>query len=248
MIDYNKFYNDGFVILDNVLSTDDTDYLKSKINKILTIQRGELSEDILKEIGEINMCRAPLLYDKFFISLLEKPFVKQICKEILGDYFILQLQNAIVIPPNQKHHQSFYHRDIIHQDFTSSKPLGINIYFCLDDYTADNGGTTFIKGSHKQEKLVVKNETTPEVKAGSVIIFNSMVYHKAGSNTTDRFRYGINTMYTLSFLKQQIDFPTFFGDKYKDNTFLNQIFGYKSREFKSVIDFRQTRYNKIKSE
>lgn len=248
MIDYKRFYEDGFIILDDVISKDDIDYLKVKINKVLTVQRKELSENILKEIGEINMCRAPLLYDKFFISLLQRPFVKQICEEILGDYFILQLQNAIVIPPNQKHHQSFYHRDIIHQKFTSSKPLGINIYFCLDDYTEDNGGTTFIKGSHKQDELIIENEITPRVKAGSAILFNSMVYHKAGNNSTDRFRYGINTMYTLPFLKQQIDFPTFFGDQYKDDNYLSQIFGYRSREFKSVLDFRQTRYNKIKSE
>lgn len=254
MIDFNKFYEDGFIVLEDALTSDDLSLLKDKINNVLSIQRNEFDQQKLSEIGEINMCRAPLLYDSYFISLLDKPFVKKICQKILGDYYILQLQNAIVIPPNQTHHQSFYHRDIIHQEFTSSKPLGINIYYCLDTYTEENGGTTFLRGSHKQDKLPLPNdlrtrgEITPTVKAGSVIVFDSMVYHKAGSNSTDQFRYGINTMYTLPFLKQQMDFSTIFGKKYKNDPYLSQIFGYKSREFKSVTDFRQTRYDKIKGE
>ena len=52
--------------------------------------------------------------------------VQKIVETILGEYAILNLQNSIIISPHNSHHQSFYHRDIIHQDFTSSKPLIIS--------------------------------------------------------------------------------------------------------------------------
>lgn len=249
MIDLKEFSRQGYTVVKNILSSDEINILKDKLNLIQRIQINEFGKDNLEKINELGSIRCPLLYDAYFINLLKIPSIIEYIESILGNYYVLSLQNSIIVEPNKTHHQSFYHRDIIHQDFTSSKPLGVNVYFCLDDYSLSNGGTTFIPKSHLMEKFPkVYKEETLEAKAGDVIFFNSMIYHKAGSNSSNDFRYGINHMYVLPFVKQQINLPLALDGKYSNEPILNRILGYLSKEYNSVLDFRQSRYNKLINE
>lgn len=249
MINLEEFNRKGYTVVKNVLSPDDITTLKRKLNKIQKQQINEFSLNKIKTINEQGSVRCPLLYDDYFLNLLTIPQIMEYVESILGDYYILSLQNSIIIEPSKIHHQSFYHRDIIHQNFTSSKPLGVNVYFCLDDYNEKSGGTTFIPGSHLIENFPPHpQEESPKVEAGSVILFNSMIYHKAGYNTSDNYRYGINHMYVLPFIKQQINLPLALNGKHSQDFPLNRILGYLSKEYNNVLDFRQTRYNKLINE
>lgn len=245
----NNFYNLGYEIIDDVLSSNDIKILKEKLNLIHKTQKEEFNEEKLKLIGEENLVRFPFLYDSYFLNLIYNPKIQEIIKVILGEYAILSLQNSIIIPPHNSHHQSFYHRDIIYQDFTSSKPLGINLYYCLDEYNKETGGTCFIPKSHKFENFPKTYiEETPQVHAGSLIIFDSMIYHKAGINYSDNFRYGINHMITLPFIKQQIDLPQILGEDYTDDLKLKRLLGYSSKEYKSINHLRNERIKKLLNE
>jgi ectoine hydroxylase-related dioxygenase (phytanoyl-CoA dioxygenase family) len=193
------------------------------------------------------MVRSPFLYDSSFINIFYNDFVSNLVTSILGKFAILSLQNGIVLRSNTEHHQSFFHRDLIYQNFTTSKPISINIYYCLDDYDINNGGTTFMIGSHKKEYFINEGEQiTPKIKSGSVILFDSMLFHKAGSNTSSRDRFGINNMFTLPFVKQQINYSNIL--KPTNDKKLNQFLGFKSREFFDVKDFRNYRLNRMLNE
>lgn len=244
---YEQFYEQGFQIIPNVLDSLQVSLYKKKILDVYQLQTEEIGLYKLKSIQEENVARSPFLYDQDFIEIFYNKHTKTIVNQILGEYAILSLQNAIFVPPNKKHHQSKYHRDIIHQDFVSSRPLGINLYYCLDDYSEINGGTTFIPRSHK-EKAFPKTfkEIVPEVSAGSVILFDSMIYHKAGQNLTENIRFGINNMYTLPFIKQQIAYPSCIS-KYDDPK-LNRMLGFESLEHKSVKQFRNFRLQRVNNE
>ena len=243
-MEYEDFKKKGFQVFPAILSDERILAYKNRLTDVYKEQVDEFGEDNLAKIGEQNVVRSPFLYDESFRDVFYNNFTKKVVKDILGDHAILSLQNAIFIPPYQSHHQSFFHRDIIYQEFTSSRPLSINLYYCLDDYSEDNGGTSFMPASHKQEKLPLdQNEETPTVKAGSVILFNSMVYHKAGNNQTNQTRCGINNMFTLPFIKQQIKYPHCLKDKTEDKV-LNRLLGFESNEFLSVSDFRNYRLNR----
>ena len=245
---YKEFYNKGFQIFDNVLDDKQINFYKDNLSKIYNFQVKKFGINKIKLIGEENTVRSPFLYNYEFSKLFLSDHTKTIVRDILGEYAILSLQNGIIVPPEKTHHQSFYHRDIIHQDFTSSKPLAINIYYCLDNYNKKNGGTTFIPYSHKDENFDIKRkEETPEIKAGSMILFNSMIYHKANSNTTNYSRSGINNMFSLPFIKQQINYPYCLKNKVKDKD-SRRLLGYYSREFLSVEDFREYRLQRINNE
>lgn len=246
MIDLKDFYEKGYAVAECVLPLDEINLFKKRIDEVFKLQKKEFDEDFLSKIGEEGIVRFPFLYDPIFLSLFTRKDILSIVQLILGEHCILSLQNSIIVSPKKLHHQSFFHRDVIHQDFTSSKPIGVNVYYCLDEYSEHNGGTCFILGSHKMEKLPKKiEETIPRIKAGSVLFFDSMIYHKAGQNKSDSYRYGINHMFVLPFMKQQIDVPFFLGDDYSADDTTLRLLGYFSKEYKSVIDFRKSRYKKI---
>jgi ectoine hydroxylase-related dioxygenase (phytanoyl-CoA dioxygenase family) len=244
---YEEFYEKGYQVIPSVLPKDQISLFKNKILEVYQTQEREFGPDNMRIVGEENVTRSPFLYDSGFVKIFYSDFTMRIIKQILGDYAVLSLQNAIFIPGKQKHHQSFFHRDIIHQDFTSSRPLGINLYYCLDDYNEDNGGTVFLPRSHKSENIPpTETAECPIAEAGSVILFDSMVYHRSGFNGTCSTRFGINNMYTLPFVKQQINYPYFLKHKTEDSR-LNRLLGFESKEFQSVLDFREYRLSRSKN-
>lgn len=244
---HDSFYNLGFQIFENVLTEEEIKFYKERLSKVYNQQVDEFGLDNLSLINEENMVRSPFLYDSSFINIFYNDFVSNLVTNILGKFAILSLQNGIVLRSNTEHHQSFFHRDLIYQNFTTSKPIAINIYYCLDNYGQHNGGTVFMEGSHKKESFDISlKQTTPQVKAGSIILFDSMVFHKAGNNLSGQDRFGINNMFTLPFVKQQIRYPSTIAST--DDPQLNQLLGFKSTEFFSVQDFRNYRLKRVLDE
>ena len=240
---FSEFYHKGFQVFPDILSLSEVERYSNKIEEVYEKQLSEFGDDSLGLIGERNMARALFLYDSGFYNIFYNEFTLSIVRQILGDYAILSLQNGIIVRPNQDHHQSFYHRDIIYQEFVSSRPLSINLFYCLGEFNQDSGGTIFIPESHKREKLGDEEGITPECSPGSVILFDSMVFHKAGINTTKNTRYGVNNMYTLPFIKQQISYPNFLNER-PDDRVLSRMLGFESKEFLSVRDFRNYRMSR----
>jgi len=71
----------------------------------------------------------------------------------------------------------------------SKDPQGLNVAWCLDDFTEENGATRFVPGSHKLNRAPTAEdagaETLPmEAEAGSIVVFESRVWHKTGNNRT----------------------------------------------------------------
>jgi ectoine hydroxylase-related dioxygenase (phytanoyl-CoA dioxygenase family) len=90
----------------------------------------------------------------------------------------------------------------------------LNALFCLDPFTAQNGGTYVVPASHKVADFPSDAAITScQISApeGSFIIMDSMVFHRGGVNATDRPRRAVNPAYSIPFIRQQIDLPAALG-------------------------------------
>ncbi len=236
----------GFTTIENILSTKELEIYRTKIDTIYKIQEESFGKENLNSINEILMCRVPLKYDDYFINIATTPIVMEIIKKILGEFFILNLQNAIINTPNKKHHQSSWHRDLPYQNFVISSPIAINALFCIDDFSVQSGGTVLLPHSHKSQNFpsdeyLAKNSITPDLKAGTVIIFDSMLFHKAGYNSSKNIRRAVNHIYTIPIMKQFYNFPKLLNSKFKDDSFLKQLLGYTSQTPLDDVEWRENR-------
>jgi ectoine hydroxylase-related dioxygenase (phytanoyl-CoA dioxygenase family) len=236
----------GFSVLENVLTANELSACRLKLDAIYETQKSQFGENNLVKINEQNLVRSPLVYDDFFLNIATNSKVLEIVKTLIGDYFVLHLQNGIINKQNEEHHQSSWHRDLPYQNFVISKPLAIGALYCIDDFTTESGGTFILPHSHKVESIpsthyVEKFRKQVVAKAGSVILFDSMAFHKAGYNSSSFTRRAINNVYVVPILKQQIDLPFALNGKYSDDEFLSRFLGYQSHPASSDIDWRNNR-------
>ena len=242
----------GYTVIENVFEEKELTLTREKLDALLTLQENETRREKLKAINELNLVRCPLAYDDYFLKLAVNNSVLDVIRNCLGNYFVLHLQNGILNMPNEEHHQSSWHRDLPYQDFIISKPIAISALYCIDDFSAETGGTFVVPFSHKMEQMpsepyISKHAVQINAKAGSVLIFDSMVFHKAGYNTSGKIRRGINHVYVAGILKQQINLPELLKGKYKEDNFLSMFLGYESETPKSVSEWRKNKSEKQKS-
>jgi ectoine hydroxylase-related dioxygenase (phytanoyl-CoA dioxygenase family) len=239
----------GFTVLENVLNKAELEECRIKLDKVYEHQEKHFGEDNLEKINEKNVVRCPLLYEDFFLKIAANMNVLEIVKKMIGDYFILHLQNGVINKPDETHHQSSWHRDLPYQNFVISKPLAISALFCIDDFTTQSGATFVLPHSHKVEivpspQFVEKFAKQVIAKAGAVILFDSMLLHKAGFNSAEFIRRAINNVYVVPILKQQINLPVALKGKYAGDKFLAKFLGYESESSEDDVKWRNKRLKK----
>jgi len=241
---------DGFTIIEDVLSNKELEKYRKKIDKVYKKQELEFGIKRLNKLNEKDMCRMPLKYDDYFINIATNKIVLKIVERFLGDFYILNLQNAIINRPNEEHHQSSWHRDLPYQNFTISNPISINALFCIDEFSPKTGATVVVPYTHNTEILpsdryIAKHQAVATAKAGSVIVFDSMLFHKAGYNSSNIIRRAVNHQYQIPLLKQFYDFPKVLDGKFSDDKFLAQLLGYTSQIPLDDIQWRENRIDRI---
>jgi ectoine hydroxylase-related dioxygenase (phytanoyl-CoA dioxygenase family) len=239
----------GYSVIENVLNDEELKKTREKLDAVLVKQEEGFGKDKLKSINELNLARCPLAYDEYFIDIAANKMIIDIIKKLIGNYVLLHLQNGIINTPNEEHHQSSWHRDLPYQEYTTSRPIGINALYCIDNFSGASGGTLLLPFSHRLEKLpsinyLGKHELQLEAKAGSVVLFDSMVYHKAGYNSSNNVRRAINHVYTTGIFKQQLNLPAMLNKKYATDPQLKVLLGFESVVPDSDAEWRTKKLNR----
>jgi ectoine hydroxylase-related dioxygenase (phytanoyl-CoA dioxygenase family) len=87
-------------------------------------------------------------------------------------------------------------------------PLVCNTMWAITDFTADNGATRLVPGSHRFDRRPSKGEQ-PEhsdeavMPAGSIVVYNGSMWHGGGPNTSGQRRLGIVSQYSAGWIRQE---------------------------------------------
>lgn len=240
----------GYSILPDVFPAAVVADLRNRVDEVYLKQVAEFGETALRDIGELDLCRAPLLYDPAFIAVAMHAAIHQVLRRVLGGFYILNLQNAIINRPDRPHHQSAWHRDLPHQNWIASQSIAVGALLLIDDFTCENGGTQLLPGSHKRETTpsslwIERHAKQIEATAGSVLLFDAMILHRAGRNASTLIRRGINHLFTIPIIKQQYDLPRGLGADFQADADTRRLLGYTSQVPVSVLEWRQQRTHRL---
>ena len=146
--------------------------------------------------------------DPVFEDMAFHPLALDYVKAVLGWPALLGNISANITGPGGG--EMVLHADqIFVPEPWASAPQGMNVAWCLDDFTEANGATRFVPGSHKLNRAPRAEdrqaETAPMVaSAGSAVVFESRVWHKTGHNrTADEQRAGVFAWYTKPIYRAQ---------------------------------------------
>lgn len=216
-----NFDENGFVIVKNLLDTATLENLRGGLEKTtnnvnsvspnlagkLFFEREHIKnnpqwyQDVItvEECGDsVRQIEDLPLFDSFFADLIYYPRLLDVLEVLFENpefSFTMMLARPKAARVGNGIGNGNFHRDTPFEDFTEANTV-VSI-LCLDEMAGVNGGTQFVRGSHKISDGEARRETWRDVEAaklspaeivtarcpaGSGIFFDTKVLHTAGHN------------------------------------------------------------------
>jgi len=207
----------GYCLIQNALSPEEVADYKARAAELAGKSGG-----VMNLIGR----------DERFLDLAQHPVALALADHQLGPEFLLSGSNAIIQRPGAPAQR--LHNDQAFAPPPWPYPLTMNIVWMLDDFTAANGATRLIPGSHlwscathrgvrtfhdwldqpvfldPEGGTVGEDVAQPipiEAPAGTALVMDGRVWHQAGPNSTaDQRRHGVQTYFCRPHMRQQTVF------------------------------------------
>lgn len=237
----------GCVTVTDVL---DDDFLTQTREAMYGVQRAireDVGEEKLARAGELGVLRLMVRFDDHFLRFLELPEVLAVVDNTVSDTAILHLQNGLVLPSFPKGEVPETFQTTFHQDFPrylNGYLASINLFFAIDEFREDNGATIVVPGTHQRpgrppDTYLEANKLPVVCPAGSMLVFDSTLWHAAGANVSGKDRLAINHQFTRSFFKPQMDYVRALGDAkvLEQEPRTQQLLGWYTRTPTSLADY-----------
>lgn len=238
---------EGFTLIPSGLGAGELAAMRDKLDEVYARQVAEAGgEEALAKCSDVDVARAPMVYDDAFVSIAANANLLAVVERMLGGNFILMQQNGLLTQPATDNYQARWHRDLSYQHWVSTEPLAINALLALDEFTLQSGATFVLPASHHRPEFpsdgyVQKHERVMEAPAGTFLVLDGMLFHRAGRNVSGRPRRAVNHLIGRPFLGQQFDFAGMLGDRYADDPLLSRYLGYRWRPQPDVASWRAQR-------
>jgi ectoine hydroxylase-related dioxygenase (phytanoyl-CoA dioxygenase family) len=138
-------------------------------------------------------------------ELVAHPAVLELVDAVLDAPCLLSANIAINVHPGET-------AQLLHPDdgYCSvprpRRPMGVSAVWAIDEFTAENGATEVLPGSHLFGSGPIA-ATDPrirpiEMSPGSVVVFLGTTLHRGGANRSDGVRLGITPQYCQPWMRQ----------------------------------------------
>lgn len=147
-----------------------------------------------------------LARDEIFQSVPTYGGSLPVVERILDNECLLSSLTAIEMNPRETR-QPLHCDDGSHGMPRPGPPSILIATWALTDFTADNGGTHLVPGSHRFDRRPRRGDTPDtiqvEMPAGSILFYNGSLWHGGGANASAGRRMGIVNNYCAGFLRQE---------------------------------------------
>jgi ectoine hydroxylase-related dioxygenase (phytanoyl-CoA dioxygenase family) len=211
---------DGACIVRDVLSSEELARLDADVKPLIELTEPSGDEwaglKTKRTGGLVALCPASR-------PVVMHPLVLSAANAVLGPYcerIQLNLTQLITILPGQPAQPLHRDRFVWGGRGTGFEGSGglprsiepqFNAIWALNDFTAENGATAVVPGSHRWEfdgseaqRAAEPGECVQaEMSRGSVVLYTGSVIHGGGENRSRGMRIGMNVTYSLAWLRQE---------------------------------------------
>ncbi|MFL9993011.1 Phytanoyl-CoA dioxygenase (PhyH) [Burkholderia sp. GAS332] len=232
----------GWTVVPNLVQSDLIDTLNNALVPSLARRDAiRLSNGVMQDCG--GTAHHVLADDPCYVQLLscfEK--VDPLFKQFFDGSYILNSYGGFINEFDAKTYAHHVHRDI--RFHSNAKRFMLNTLVMLDDFTVENGATYILSGSHHQsdkpdDEAFFQQAARITGQRGSLLLFDSRIWHAAGTNRTNLPRRALTLTFTCPFFKQQLDYPRLFGyaNARECSAYLRQVIGFNARVPSSLEEF-----------
>ena len=201
---------DGYAPLPDVLTGGQVQAIRARLAELTAAEGDEAGLEVHQEAGTDRL--ADLVNkDPVFETCFTEPRVLASVAHVLGEFKLSSLNFRAALPGQGL--------QALHAEggpVTGQAGYEVcNSIWLLDDFTAGNGATRVVPGSHRSGKSPgdvladVRGAHPDEVlllaPAGTVVVFNSHLWHGGTQNRSDRPRRALHSLFTRRGNAQQLD-------------------------------------------
>jgi ectoine hydroxylase-related dioxygenase (phytanoyl-CoA dioxygenase family) len=191
----------GYAIVEQVLDSADTARIAAELRRLLdAVPTGRNFFEGFRTRRLYALFAKTRLLDPLALH----PLVLGALQHVLGPHFQLSGPTGIEIGPGEV--EQVLHRDEDIYPVPRPHPqLVTNVMWAFDDFTAANGATRLLPGSHRtvEQPDAAAPTVTAEMPAGSLMLYVGSLWHGGGANHTDTPRLGVAIEYAASWLRPQ---------------------------------------------
>jgi hypothetical protein len=188
----------GYVIFENLLTVDECEHIREVVQPWLEHTgrnsfEGRRTQRIYSLLSRTRVCD----------RLVDHPRVLAVLDRLLMPNYLLSALQAINIRPGESA-QLTHHDDGFYPVPRPRDPLAAATIWAIDDFTADNGATVLLPGSHRWGKRRPEPDDqtlTVVMPAGSCVFFVGTLWHGGGANTTELDRLAVTAQYCQPWLR-----------------------------------------------
>jgi ectoine hydroxylase-related dioxygenase (phytanoyl-CoA dioxygenase family) len=202
---------DGYVTLAAVLSDEQVQAVRARLAELLAAEGDRAGLEVHQEAGTDRLADLINKGPMFQPCFTDSRVLASMAHVLGGDFGLSSLNFRAALPG--RGHQA------LHTDWGGPVPAGgyqvCNSIWLLDDFTAVNGATRVVPGSHRSGTVprvampdpaaAHPDEVLITGQAGTVVIFNSHLWHGGTLNRSDRPRRALHSYFTRRGNPQQLD-------------------------------------------
>jgi ectoine hydroxylase-related dioxygenase (phytanoyl-CoA dioxygenase family) len=197
-----RLADDGYVVVTGMMDAAGLQAARADLGRVL--QTTKTGRNFFEGF-DTQRVYALFAKTRMFDQAAVDPLLLGVLDQVLGHYQ-LSAPVGICIGPGEKA-QILHRDDSIYPVPEPHPPLVVNTMWPLDEFTAENGATRFIPGSHRWEP---GRQPTPDdpveiavMSPGSVMFYLGSLWHGGGANQTAASRLGVILEYCSGWLRQQ---------------------------------------------
>ena len=193
---------DGYVVLENLIDRDRCALIREETLRLADKTGANPFEGHLTQ-----RVYAPLSKTRAIDDLIDHPRILALLDALLTPNYLLSQAQIINILPGEAA-QGLHHDDAFCVLPRPHRAIHAAFIAAIDDFTADNGATVVIPGSHRwSDRVPKREEAVPcSMSAGSAVFFVGSLWHGGGANRTDKPRLAVTGQYCEPWLRQHENF------------------------------------------
>ena len=229
----------GYCIVEDVAPSDLVSRVRERVLEQASAER-DAGQAFVQD-GNTQWVANVLNKGEVFLELLTCSATSlDLCRHVLGDGFILSCSNAPIAGPatgRMKMHSDQYWTPTIQEEPLAYSRLGENgldraevghsavrrddlfppcmvtLVWAITDFTADNGATVFVPGSHMSGlqpdyRHNYTDAVPAEMPAGSIVLWDGRTWHATGANRTqNQYRIGVTNNIVAPMIRPLVNYP-----------------------------------------
>lgn len=207
----------GFLALPGVLSPEQVQAVCARLDELLAAEGDSAGHEVHTEAGTQRLSDLVNKTDLLDVTFTHPRVLAAVAHVLSGDLKLSSLNGRMALPGRGGQH--------LHADWGEPVEPGdyqvCNSIWLLDDFAPDNGSTRVVPGSHRRGALPpqqsdvfvedgVLRDLQPDEQlllgtAGTVVVFNSHLWHGGSTNRTEHRRRALHAYFTRRHHPQQLD-------------------------------------------